>query len=184
MNASAPLPWIALVGMMGAGKSTVGQALATRLGLAFVDLDQRIESLGAQSIPEIFEVHGASGFRTKEHEALAQVLAERPAGVLATGGGVLTYDKSAKALSQGAHTVYLEVALPELVRRLSHPAARAARPLLPERQDALEQRLRALFQERSSSYQASDLTVDAQASVAVVVERIASILGSSSKSES
>lgn len=183
MGTPAPSPWIALVGMMGAGKSTVGQALAHRLGLSFVDLDHRIEVRAGMSIPAIFEAHGPTVFREQEHAALGEVLAQTPPGVVATGGGVLTYEKSAKALAQGAYTVYLEVQLPELLRRLSSPKARAARPLLPECQDALGERLQVLFQARASSYQASDLTVDAQADVSVVVQRIASTLDWGSRSE-
>lgn len=172
MSRPAPLPWIALVGMMGAGKSTVGQALAHRLGFSFVDLDLEIEGLAGCSIPKIFEEQGALAFRELESQALGQVLAQQEPGVLATGGGVLTYEKSAQQLEQGAFTVYLDVDLQELVRRLSSPLARAARPLLPERQDALALRLETLFLERRVRYQASDLVVDADASVADVVERI------------
>lgn len=186
MSDRASLPWIALVGMMGAGKSTVGQALARRLGLSFVDLDIEIEQVAGRSIPEIFEQQGLAAFRGVECQALTRVLARRPAGVLATGGGVLTHERSAQALKKGAYTVYLEVELSELLERLSSPQARAARPLLPERQDALRDRLDALFRERRSSYQASDLRVDAAASISKVVERIASSLkeGSGSKESS
>lgn len=176
MNFPASLPWIALVGMMGAGKSTVGRALARRFGLSFVDLDREIEVLAKRSIPEIFQEQGPRAFRALEYQALAQVLDRPRPGVLATGGGVLTHEASAKRLKARAYTVYLEVELSQLVRRLSSSRARAARPLLPKRQDALSQRLESLFLERRSRYQASDLTVDASASVAEVVERIASSL--------
>lgn len=173
MSDRAPTPWIALVGMMGAGKSTVGQALARRLGVSFVDLDVCIEQRTGVRIPEIFAQQGANSFRALECQALIEILTRTPTGVLATGGGVMTHEQSAQVLMQGAYTVYLEVGVPELVQRLSSPSARKSRPLLPQRQGALGERLVALLGERRSRYQASHLVVNAATSVADVVERIA-----------
>ena len=77
---------VVLVGMMGAGKSTIGRRLAARLNLPFVDADTEIEAAAGMSIPEIFEVHGEPHFRDGEARVIARLLEAGPA-VLATGGG-------------------------------------------------------------------------------------------------
>ncbi len=99
---------IVLVGPMGAGKTTLGQALAARLGRAFVDVDARIEADAGQSIPALFAAEGEAGFRRRESDALRAVLAGAPA-IIATGGGAVL-DAGNRAVMRAAGTVvYLSV---------------------------------------------------------------------------
>src|SRR5262245_29108526 len=82
---------LALLGLRGAGKSTIGRALAARTGAAFLELDARIEEEAGLSLAEIFELHGEDYYRAREREALEGVLALGTRTVLATGGGIVTH---------------------------------------------------------------------------------------------
>lgn len=103
---------VALIGLRGAGKSSLGRALALRLEVPFVELDQRVEELAGLSLASIFELHGASGFRRFEAEALEKVLAEGERFVLATGGSIVTSSETFSRLRATCHTVWLK-ATPE-----------------------------------------------------------------------
>ena len=99
---------IVLVGPMGAGKTTLGQALAARLGCAFVDVDARIEADHGQSIPALFASEGEAGFRRRESDTLRAVLAGAP-GVVATGGGAVLDAGNRAAMRAAGTVVYLTV---------------------------------------------------------------------------
>lgn len=117
---------IALVGLMGAGKSSVGRRLAKRIGLPFVDSDAEIEAAAGLTIAEIFELHGEAHFRAGERRVLARLIAG-PASVIATGGGAFMDPETRKLILGRCVAVWLdaEVAtLAERVRRRDH------RPLL------------------------------------------------------
>jgi XRE family aerobic/anaerobic benzoate catabolism transcriptional regulator len=98
---------IALVGLRGAGKSSVGRKLALALETPFFELDQRVEELAGLSLAAIFELHGANGYRTLEAEALERVLAEAERSVIATGGSIVTSPAAFARLRQTCHTVWL-----------------------------------------------------------------------------
>jgi shikimate kinase len=125
-----------LVGFMGAGKSSVGRALAERLNWVFEDLDDRIERREGRTVPEIFRNSGEPGFRRAEHGALRSVIDELSAGalkIIALGGGAFVQEKNAALLqSSGAPTVFLDAPADELWQRCSQQAAETgvARPLL------------------------------------------------------
>src|SRR6187402_168762 len=107
---------IILVGPMGSGKSTLGRGLATRLGLAFVDVDARIEAGAGHDIPSIFASEGEAGFRERETLALAEALAGESA-VIATGGGAVLAGANRTAMREAGHVVYLQVdAVTQLAR--------------------------------------------------------------------
>jgi shikimate kinase len=152
---STPLV-VALVGMMGSGKSSVGAALAARTGRVLVDLDEAIEQAAGRSVAELFAEEGEAAFRTRELDALMSVLATRSATVVATGGGVVTIPEARAALSDGATVVWLDAPAEVLAERVG---AGQGRPLLAGDPSA---RLRALDAERRPLYSAvADLVVDA-----------------------
>lgn len=99
---------IFLVGMMGAGKTTVGRQLARRLRLRFVDSDHEIEARCGVKIPVIFEIEGEAGFRKRESQVLAD-LAEEPGLVIATGGGVVLLPENRACLASHGTVIYLAV---------------------------------------------------------------------------
>ncbi|KUG07972.1 shikimate kinase [Solirubrum puertoriconensis] len=148
---------IHLVGMPGAGKTTLGRALATLYSLPFRDLDEEIVQRQGRSIPEIFETEGEDYFRQVEADTLRAVVAEHERLVLATGGGTPCFHGNAEALTQSGVAVWLDVPVEELLARLQHAAG--TRPLLaalPDA-DALAQRLRQTLAAREQFYAKAQL---------------------------
>lgn len=115
-----------LVGMMGAGKSTIGRLLARAIGFAFVDADREIESRSGVPIATIFELEGEQGFRRREAMILDE-LTQRPAIVLATGGGAVLLEENRRNLKSRGLVIYLQAGADEIARRTSHDKLR---PLL------------------------------------------------------
>jgi shikimate kinase len=121
---------------MGAGKSSVGKALAERLGWAFEDLDQRIERRQGRSVAEIFRNSGEAEFRRAEQEALQELLAEVFAGckhVIALGGGAFANEATARVIAHaGIPTVFLDAGIEELWKRCTQQATEQGidRPML------------------------------------------------------
>lgn len=180
---SSPAPAVSpgpifLVGMMGAGKSTVGRALAADLDATFVDLDRRIERMFGASVAELFE-DGEAYFRACERAALCSLLDEPGfAGarvVIATGGGVVVDPANRADMAGAGRVVYLELPVDALVARLSTDAARAERPLLEDRA-SLRERLDQLLRARASAYASAELCVDARPPVPAVVEALRAAL--------
>jgi shikimate kinase len=137
---------IALVGMPGCGKSTVGRHLARHLQLQFVDADHEIERQIGMPIREYFQVSGEVAFRDVEQEVIAQIT-QRQGVVLATGGGAALRPANREALRQRSKVFYLRSSIEELHRRLRHDLHR---PLL-QVADPMR-RLRELFHERDPLY--------------------------------
>ena len=119
-------PRLFLVGMMGAGKSTVGRLLARRSGLDFIDCDREIEARSGVAIATIFEVEGEEGFRRRE-TALIDELTQRPGVVLATGGGAILAEENRQRLHSRGVVIYLRASVDEIVRRTQRDRSR---PLL------------------------------------------------------
>lgn len=147
-----------LVGMMGAGKTTVGKKLAKAIGWQFVDLDQCIEEATGVSVATIFEIEGEAGFRQREMQALAQ-MAERSRLVVATGGGVVLNPLNRARLFAADGVVYLHAAPELLYARTKHdkgrPLLQVADPLariasLVERRDPLYREVADMIVEASS----------------------------------
>jgi shikimate kinase len=144
-----------LVGMMGAGKSTVGRLLARRLKLRFLDCDHEIERRCGVKIPLIFEIEGEAGFRARESEVLAELTGLRGI-VLATGGGAVLSPENRRKLAENGTVIYLRARPEDLYTRVRHDRNR---PLLAMH-DPLR-RLRELHAERDGLYAAvADLVVD------------------------
>ena len=150
-----PAPNLVLVGPMGAGKSSIGRRLAERLGLAFADADREIESRCGTSVSTIFECEGEAGFRARERESLAALLAGEGL-LLATGGGVVIDAGNRDLLRTRGFVVWLQVGVEEQLQRLARDRTR---PLL-QREDR-EAVLRRLADERAPLYaDVADLRFD------------------------
>jgi shikimate kinase len=146
---------IFLCGFMGCGKSTVGRALASQLGMDFIDMDAYIEETAKESVQEIFKNHGEARFRTLEHDA-ALALAALDGCVVGTGGGAVLSQDNVKAMKRGGLIVLIDVPLPIIARRLEGDTTR---PLLqqPDKSAAM----RALYEARMPVYRAAaDITVE------------------------
>lgn len=128
---------IVLVGMMGAGKSSIGRRLASRLGIPFIDADTEIESAAGMSIPEIFEKHGEPYFRAGEARVIARLLDNGPQ-VLATGGGSVMDPQTRALIGQKGISIWLkadiDVLLKRTKRRNDRPLVEKIKDLLPVRE--------------------------------------------------
>ncbi len=156
MTAPSPLPakTVALVGLMGAGKTSIGRRLAQRLGLPFIDADAEIEAAAGQSVEEIFLRHGEAAFRDGERRVIARLL-DTPAHVLATGGGAFMDPSTRALLRDRAVTVWLRADLELMLARV---ARRGNRPLLKGGDPRAV--LETLIAERYPVYAEADITVD------------------------
>lgn len=148
---------IALAGMMGTGKSTVGKLLAERLDTAFMDTDARIESEAGVSVAELFETRGESRFREMEASAVARATAI-PEGVIALGGGSLLRPETRHRVREASCVVWLW-AMPAVAAARAHADRTSTRPLLAGGEP--RQALRGLLNDRLATYaRAADLIVD------------------------
>lgn len=156
-----------LIGMMGAGKSSTGAALAQMLGYQFFDTDAVVEAAAGQSIPDIFASQGETAFRQLETEVLAELSAYRRL-VIATGGGIVTQQQNWSYLHHGI-VVWLDVPTAVLQGRL---AGEVGRPLL-QGQD-WETKLTTLLEQRQHLYAQADVqvTVGAKDEVGAIAARI------------
>jgi shikimate kinase len=118
---------VVLVGMMGAGKSTIGRRLSARLGLPFLDADGEIEAAAGMSIPDIFESRGELDFRNGEVRVIARLLDNGPA-VLATGGGAFMRQETRDHIHNKAVSIWLKVDSDVILRRVRPSAASDRRP--------------------------------------------------------
>ena len=146
-----------LVGFMGAGKSSVGVALAARLGHRFIDLDERLSERFEASIPEVFAAHGESVFRAAETDELARC-ADEPDAVVATGGGAFCSAANREIISGSKGvSVYLDLPWEELDRRLT--GDNGGRPKYDHSEQA-----RSLFEERRPEYRHADVIIELEGS--------------------
>lgn len=165
---------IFLVGLMGAGKTTIGKQLAKTLNKQFVDSDREIENHTGASIPLIFELEGEEGFRKREHEMIDK-LTQRHDTVLATGGGVVLNEDNRRCLRERGIVIYLHATVEQLLERTRMDRNR---PLL-QTEDP-EARLRELIDKRDPLYrQVADIIVDTgSTSVRQVVQELVERLDS------
>jgi shikimate kinase len=144
---------VVLVGMMGAGKSTIGRRLSARLRLPFLDADIEIEAAAAMTIPEIFETHGEPHFRDGEARVIARLLDGGPA-VIATGGGAFMREETRNRIRLQAVSIWLKADADIIMRRVKR---RVDRPLLQTANP--EATVGRLIEEREPIYQHADLTI-------------------------
>src|SRR3990172_20269 len=138
---------IVLVGMMGAGKSSIGRRLANRLGIPFVDADTEIESAAGMTIPEIFEKHGEPYFRAGEARVIARLLDHGPQ-VLATGGGAVMDQRTRDLIHIKGISVWLKADLDVLTKRTKR-----------RKDGRLAEKMKALLPLREPVYALSDITM-------------------------
>lgn len=174
---------VVLVGMMGAGKTSVGKRLAAKLGLPFVDADAEIEAGAQLTVPEIFERFGEAYFRDGERRVIARLLNAGPQ-VLATGGGAFMNRTTRENIAARGVSIWLkpdiEVLLGRVRKKSNRPLLRTADP---------ERTLRHLLEERSPTYALADLTIDSRdgphdAVVDMILRRLAEVLGETGRTAS
>lgn len=163
---------VVMVGMMGAGKTAVGRALAQRLGVPFLDSDAEIENAANMSIPEIFERDGEAFFRDRESQVIGRLLKGAPC-VLSTGGGAFLAEANRRMISERGVSVWLKADLAVLWNRVRH---KDTRPLL--RTADPRATLRALYEARVPLYSEADLCVisDGETSIEQMVDRVVAAL--------
>lgn len=159
LKSSAPGPAglacsVVLVGLMGAGKTTIGRRLASQLDLSFVDADQEIAEAAGCSVSDIFELYGEQVFRDLEKRVMLRLLSASPA-VIATGGGAFVNDSIREAVHEKALSVWLKADLDVLVERT---ARRDTRPLL--RTGDRREILAKLMQDRYPLYAEADIVIE------------------------
>ena len=147
---------IALVGLMGAGKTTVGRRLATQLSLPFRDTDHEIEAVSRMKVPDLFKAYGEPEFRALEVRVISRLMEEGPQ-VVATGGGAFMNPQTRALMADTAITVWLKADLDILMERVRR---RGNRPLLKTADPRAT--MRKLIDERYPIYAQSDITIDSR----------------------
>ena len=151
----APARRVVITGFMGAGKTTVGRALARLLGSPFVDLDDAVEALEGRGPRELIDVEGEGYFREAETRALRQVLGGTGARVVATGGGAWALERNrALVAAHGCLSVWLDSPFDLCRRRIDESGGGAGRPFARD-----PERARRLYEERLAAYREADLRV-------------------------
>jgi XRE family transcriptional regulator, aerobic/anaerobic benzoate catabolism transcriptional regulator len=169
---------IALVGLRGAGKSTLGRMLAQRLGWPFIELDRRVEEDYGASIPDLIEMAGTATFRRQERSALERVLAEHEAAVITTAGGIVANPETYARLLRHAHTIWIKARPQEHMSRVM--AQGDFRPMAQNRQAMAD--LVAILEARRADYARAEAEVDTsgdavEQSFARLLTTVAGLLG-------
>ncbi|MEM6383001.1 MAG: shikimate kinase [Pseudomonadota bacterium] len=144
---------VVMIGMMGAGKSSIGRRLAQALGLDFVDSDDEIEKAANLTIPEIFERHGEAHFRDGERKVIARLVSEKQR-IIALGGGAFENPKTREEVARKAISIWIKADFETLMERVKR---RSHRPLLQTPDP--EGTLRRLIAEREPNYARAAITV-------------------------
>jgi XRE family transcriptional regulator, aerobic/anaerobic benzoate catabolism transcriptional regulator len=166
-------PLVALVGLRGAGKTTIGRALADRLEVPFFELDALVEQAAGLSLTGIFSLHGEAYYRRLAREVLTRFLAETEAGVLATGGGLVLDREAWRLLSRRCRTVWLQATPDDHWQRVLAQGDERPSAASPHARDEL----RALLKVREPLYAQADVTIDTsrlgvQGAVRELVQRL------------
>lgn len=171
-NRLASLPKsVVLVGMMGAGKTSVGRILANKLALPFVDADAEIEAAAQSTIEEIFAHDGEAVFRSGERRVIARLL-DGPVSVIATGGGAFMNADTRARIAERGLSIWLRADLDLLLKRV---ARRKDRPLL--KTGDMRETLTRLLAEREPVYAMADITVDSgEQSAELVADKVLAAL--------
>ncbi len=163
---------IALIGLRGAGKSSLGRLLAEARGVPFLELDREVERHSRMELRDIFEVHGQDGFRRREREALQHLVDAEPRVVIATGGGLVTDPATFELLLANCLTVWVRASPEEHMRRVV--AQGDQRPMADDQRRAMDD-LRAILASREPLYRQADLVLDS--SGRTLEEGLAELMG-------
>ena len=168
---------VALVGMMGAGKTSIGKRLATRLEVPFADADHEIEAAAGMTVAEIFEKYGEPEFRRLERSVIARLLGEGPR-ILATGGGAYMDEATRAAMKTSAFTIWLKAPVEILLGRVrKRQGADQTRPLLAN--DDMRGTLERLLAAREPAYATADMVLEsADEPHAALLDKIVAALAS------
>lgn len=147
---------VVLVGMMGAGKTTIGRRLAPRIGLPFYDADAEIEKAAGMTVSDLFTRHGEKSFREGEARVIKRLL-EGPPHVLATGGGAMMNAETRALVKKHAVSIWIKADVDTIVRRATR---RGTRPLLKTGNP--RETIERLLQERNDQYAEANIHVDTQ----------------------
>ncbi len=170
--AAAPTWRIALLGLRGAGKTSVGRCLAQRLEVPFFELDGLIEKRAGMGLGQIFDIHGEGYYRVLQREALEAWLGQHGSGVLASGGSIVNDEPSFRRLCETCRTVWLQATPEEHWQRVV--AQGDLRPMESESAPRAMNQLRALLDQRTPRYERADLTLGTSARApAGIAEEIA-----------
>lgn len=162
---------LALVGLMGAGKSKIGRALSETFAVPFIDTDDVIENIAGMTIPTIFELYGESKFREIEAREIAALVNGKPA-IISTGGGAFLQDETRAIINQYAVSIWLKARPETLAGRISNTASR---PLLRDRDP--EEVLKELSKIRNPYYQQAHITIDTDGlSLTAAIEKVTDTL--------
>ena len=162
---------IALVGLMGAGKSKIGKALSLSFDVPFIDTDEVIEEVAGMSIPSIFELYGEDKFRDIEAREIATLVSDKPA-ILSTGGGAFIRDETRTIINKDALSVWLKATPETLAGRISNTASR---PLLKDK-DPVEV-LTELNSVRTPFYEQAHLTIDTDGmSLNAAIDKVTTVM--------
>ena len=165
---------VALVGLRGAGKSTIGRKLAQRLRVPFVELDALVEKEAGLPLAALFALHGEAYYRRLAREVLARFLSQTEAAVIATGGGIVTDRESFKLLMKRCRTVWLQATPDDHWKRVLAQGDVRPGAASPHAQDEL----RALLRSREPLYAQAELAVDtSKLGVDRAVDEIARVIG-------
>ena len=166
-------PLVALIGLRGAGKTTVGAAAAQRLGLPFVELDERVAERAGMSLAQLFDLHGVQYYRRLEREALEQLVAAGEPAIVATGGGLVAEHTTYDILRRSSITVWLKAKPQDHWSRVV--AQGDARPMA-DRTGAMNE-LEGLLRARRALYERADHVVDTSSlGLARAIDRVVKIV--------
>lgn len=170
---------IALVGLRGAGKSTLGRMLAQHLGWPFIELDRLVEEDYGASIPDLMEMAGTATFRRHERSALARVIAEREAAIVTTAGGIVANPETYSLLLRRSHTVWIKARPEEHMSRVMEQGD--FRPMAQNRQAMAD--LVAILDARRADYARAEVEIDTsgeavEQSFAKLLRAVAAWIGS------
>ncbi len=162
---------IVLIGMMGAGKTSLGRRLALKLGRKFIDSDVEIEQAAGMNISDFFKTHGENDFRKGEAKVIARILSKENT-IIGTGGGAFMNDKTRALLKSKALTIWIDADFEVLFERISR---RPTRPLMQT--DNPRQTLKNLIEQRYPTYEKADIKItSADVPHEVVIEQILTAL--------